>query len=78
MDDFERAQTNEQQDRELTLRKHANRARPSAVAVKRPDGSVDYHCAECDEDLPAHRVEYGLCIDCATAAEIRGKQFARN
>ena len=78
MDDLERAHLREQDDRDLILRHHATRPRHEAVAVKRADGSTDYHCAICDDELPAHRVEFGICIECATAAEVRSKQYARN
>lgn len=77
MNDQDRAQQLELADRDLCLRSHANRPRHQAVAVKRPDGGTDYYCAKCDEDLPAHRVEFGICIECARAAEIRGKQYVR-
>lgn len=78
MNDLDRAQLVEEMDRELCLKHHANRPRRQAVAVRRADGSTEYRCAECDEGLPAHRVEYGLCIECATTAEQRGKHFPRS
>lgn len=78
MDDFDRAQLAEQAEREFLQRQHADRPRPKPVAVQRPDGGTDYYCAECDDDLPAHRVEFGICIECATVAEARAKQYARS
>ncbi|UXY13833.1 hypothetical protein N8I74_10915 [Chitiniphilus purpureus] len=34
-------------------------------------------CIDCGEDLPPHRVEPGICVDCLTAREHRDKMRRR-
>lgn len=67
-DEFDRAQDLEATEREMLLQGHATRPRVAAST----------ECADCGVDLEAHRVEFGLCFECATAREKRAAQIRRH
>lgn len=57
----------------------AARAAAAPKIVRNPDGTWPYTECECGEDIGEARLNLGFntCIDCATRAETRNKQFAR-
>jgi len=45
------------------------------AARKRPEPS-DY-CDDCDEPLEEHRRQYGRCVPCQSARELRGRHYRK-
>ena len=43
--------------------------------------AAQYHesetCIDCRDDLQPHRVQYGRCIDCAKAIELKARGYVR-
>lgn len=68
---FDLAQLREEQEREHALEQHRERqaVRYEAVFI---DGVPC--CAECLEELPAHRIGAGICVPCLSGFEKRGKR----
>lgn len=65
-DQLEQAGDYEQRERELALANH----RVVMASIKPADD-----CRSCGEELLPHRVQWGVCIDCATRAESASKGF---
>ena len=59
---------------EAALEEQAERAKPRFRAYQ-IEGV--YHCPECLEPLPAHRIEPGICVPCLSAIEEQEKRTWR-
>lgn len=70
MDDIDRAQQREQEDRARAIAaQHARAARHFEPVIV--DGVPC--CCDCEAPLEPHRVERGICVDCMAARERREK-----
>lgn len=66
-DEFDRAQEQEERDRQIMLAEQQRRA-----ATTPGD-----ECRECGEDLAEHRKQYGICVDCKSAQEMNERHFRK-
>lgn len=66
-DEFDRAQDNEQRDRDLAVAEQLRRG-----ASKPADD-----CRECGEELEEHRKPYGICVHCKTVEETNERHRMR-
>ncbi len=69
MDDIERAQRRQQADTAAAIEAQQARAAGSRVEPVTIDGIAC--CADCEDPLPPHRVQAGLCVPCKELREQR-------
>lgn len=67
-DEFDRAQENEERERQILLAEQQRRAATMPGT----------ECRECGEDLAEHRKQYGICVDCKEAQEFNERHHRRN
>lgn len=77
MDEFERAQQVEQDDRDIAERKHANRVKKKPIVRKNSQGVDLSFCCDCGDLLADHRIEYGACVECVALEEAKSKHYQK-